>query len=691
LFKASNDERFAEASKHYFTSNNKIDEDHGETSGDDWSDDSLSETDEVNDDIFEQYIPIIRYVGKTECVIADDQLRTEDTNEDRTEDDDDTIGSGVKEIDIPVGEANKKKQYTIAEAWLRKEVHSELRKSKARSKEQYVFVHSVLYCNTCCDHGVVSVSIGDDKYFAACLRDKWFDTEFIIGFTSLLAHDAHLTPPKYSLHSDRVKMIQCPYPKAEIRPRNVITLPSIITHLLLIAHSSDHFAVVRFDLHLRQVFVFDGLNYKIDNWKDHVIHTLRQYALVPLDIQPKCKLTSNSTTSTIGVCVKQLMEIKFGSEAPWKMTNQHFTRQRDGHNCGPIACLKVMEVFGYIDKGQVEVIAKSPSGYRNIVMNQFADLVSKYDNVLFVEMRSKGDDLGNIEVATSVPTERNIMEAIEEASNEVTEIETEQQEEVMKEDAEAEAAMEMKQDDVTEEATTEEQKEAMAMEDDVAATVEEENEAMTENVTEEASEGEDEITQDNICTFLGVNNTSKEEYTANIEDLKRKVAMQKKKKMQEVNAEKAIKQRGDHLVAKGLGTGAVLSLSVDYRTHSHASGLLAIVYRSNVTGAALVCCEHGVITHDGSKKDYWVPSDKFVVIASEHEDCALTSELQELRDDIKRGNYDYTAQPRISYRKYHAQVIGASSPPKRRTCTCKGGCSKRCGCRQKNVECNSSC
>ena len=140
--------------------------------------------------------------------------------------------------------------------------------------------------------------------------------------------------------------------------------------------------------------------------------------------------------------------------------------------------------------------------------------------------------------------------------------------------------------------------------------------------------------------------------------------------------EKAIKQRGDHLVAKGLGTGAVLSLSVDYRTHSHASGLLAIVYRSNATGAALVGCEHGVITHDGSKKDYWVPSDKFVVIAGEHEDCALTPELQELRDDIKRGNCDYTVQPRISYSKYHALVIGVSSPTKRRTCACKGGCSK---------------
>jgi hypothetical protein len=162
----SNDEHFAEASKHYFTSKDQDNED-GETSGDDWSDDSLSETDEVNDDIFEQYVPIIRFVGKTECVFTEDRVRRR--SEDENDDDNDTLGSGVKEIYIPASEANKKKQYTIAEAWLHKEVHSELRKSRARSKEQYDFVHSVLYCNTCCNHGVVSVSIGNDKYFQACL------------------------------------------------------------------------------------------------------------------------------------------------------------------------------------------------------------------------------------------------------------------------------------------------------------------------------------------------------------------------------------------------------------------------------------------------------------------------------------------------------------------------------------------
>ncbi len=167
--------------------------------------------------------------------------------------------------------------------------------------------------------------------------------------------------------------------------------------------------------------------------------------------------------------------------------------------------------------------------------------------------------------------------------------------------------------------------------------------------------------------------------------------MEKKRKMQEVNENKAMKQRGDVLIAKGLGQGAVLSLKVDYRTHSHACGLLVIVYKSNDTGAALVCCQHGVVTHDGSNRDYWVPSDKFKVYAGHDENTVITPPLQEVRDDIMKGVYDYKAKPRISYSKYHVLVISATSPCKKSACSCKNGCTKRCGCRQKNVVCNSAC
>jgi hypothetical protein len=66
----------------------------------------------------------------------------------------------------------------------------------------------------------------------------------------------------------------------------------------------------------------------------------------------------------------------------------------------------------------------------------------------------------------------------------------------------------------------------------------------------------------------------------------------------------------------GVGIGALVSLKVDYRTCCHAQELLAIVYRfQENSGGILVCCEHGIITHDGSSKDYWVSYNKYRVIA----------------------------------------------------------------------------
>ena len=75
--------------------------------------------------------------------------------------------------------------------------------------------------------------------------------------------------------------------------------------------------------------------------------------------------------------------------------------------------------------------------------------------------------------------------------------------------------------------------------------------------------------------------------------------MAKRNHKQQSQAKKAMKQCGRAAQAARAGIGAVVSLKVDYRTHSHAQGLLAIMYEMKEdTGGILVCCEHGVFTHD---------------------------------------------------------------------------------------------
>ncbi len=82
----------------------------------------------------------------------------------------------------------------------------------------------------------------------------------------------------------------------------------------------------------------------------------------------------------------------------------------------------------------------------------------------------------------------------------------------------------------------------------------------------------------------------------------RAIAMTKRNLRQEQLAMKAMRQCRTGVELVGVSPGAVITLKVDYRVHSHAYGLLGIVYQVKDTGGVLVACEHGVIT-DLSQKD----------------------------------------------------------------------------------------
>ena len=170
-------------------------------------------------------------------------------------------------------------------------------------------------------------------------------------------------------------------------------------------------------------------------------------------------------------------------------------------------------------------------------------------------------------------------------------------------------------------------------------------------------------------------------------------AMKKKNTRQRERAMKDTKRCGAAALELGAAPGAVVTLKVDYRTHSHAQGLIAIVYDVKATGGILACCEHGVITHSGAQGNYWVPVDKYKVIARKEEVIPLTRPLQATRDLVLSGNYQPGDYRRIYYSKLHEKSIEATSPPRRQKgCGCKHGiCVKACGCRKKGVSCHSGC
>jgi hypothetical protein len=135
---------------------------------------------------------------------------------------------------------------------------------------------------------------------------------------------------------------------------------------------------------------------------------------------------------------------------------------------------------------------------------------------------------------------------------------------------------------------------------------------ISENKDNESKVSASDILGGQLCGFIDSDNEGIVSAMKGTETERRDDAMAKRNRKQESQAIKAMKQCGRAAQAAGAGIGAVVSLKVDYRTHSHVQGLLAIVYEmKESTGGILVCCEHRVITHDGSRKDYWVPYDKY--------------------------------------------------------------------------------
>jgi hypothetical protein len=171
-------------------------------------------------------------------------------------------------------------------------------------------------------------------------------------------------------------------------------------------------------------------------------------------------------------------------------------------------------------------------------------------------------------------------------------------------------------------------------------------------------------------------------------------AMEKKNCKQEQSAIKAMKVCGQAALESGVGIGALVSLKVDYHTNCHAQRLLAIVYRfQENSGGILVCCEHGIITHDGTSNNYWVPNDNYRVIAQNNTTFPIFNKIQAMRDKVLADYFvDDKITPRISFSKYVDIDRGMTSPVKKaKGCSCKKGCNKGCGCKKKGLRCHSGC
>lgn len=339
----------------------------------------------------------------------------------------------------------------------------------------------------------------------------------------------------------------------------------------------------------------------------------------------------------------------------------YFLTQKDGHNCGPIACLKFMEIYDFIDMDVIEKNrGKNGSSYRQLVYKQHHMCLVYLKDEIIVNARIKKDDIqkecdvlcvckGNIRHNTMTSRVLPCCNAI--------------------------FSDECVTDFLEKYSWCPFCGEECKKNDKVLSTV------------DYHLKIDDELTE-----LLPTNVYKNEEVREN--DAVRKESAEKKRKFQEKQGQKMEKRYKETMKERGsnISFGDVVTVWVDPRVASHARGVVAIVVNSKESGGILACADGGCIVNGKTKKEWWIASDGYELKARKDEPVTLSPTLAEVQRQVIGGIFSWVRHRKCSLADAHKETIGASSPCLRSNCHCKGGkCTKRCGCYRNGRACSSTC
>jgi hypothetical protein len=93
----------------------------------------------------------------------------------------------------------------------------------------------------------------------------------------------------------------------------------------------------------------------IQKWQDHVIHTVKTYGLQSPNASVDCEFREEVKVDKHGRKKRtdMVLEISFDDlnhQQPWRVQNDQSYVQGDDVSCEPIACLKLMKIYGFIEE-----------------------------------------------------------------------------------------------------------------------------------------------------------------------------------------------------------------------------------------------------------------------------------------------------------------------------------------------------
>jgi len=513
------------------------------------------------------------------------------------------------------------------------DLHRALARGRDRTIDDYAqkfkFVYPMLGCEACCYDcsGPAMLSLGD-KIFWDHLSGStcWWLSDTIFTFARLVAHSEH---HPNNLFVDSSHYLQKNSPS--------IKIPSSTSTVVTVARKGGHFAVLELDLEFKTVFVTDGLSRPLESWKQHWEWILSRLAV------PE------------GVKGGDWMTLKCEKGVP---------KQVDGHNCGPLACARLWNIFSL---GGCDVEALYSAGtLRKAVVDELLRLVSCFEKELFQVTKPVIDlpddaegTYENSETCSSclaaVSEENRVLYNCCNSTFHASCIELWVQS--FADSSQVFCPV------CCGECPSNEGREKEEKKDEGLSP---ENKFSSAPNTAAAARA---------LSQLGTERRARRE----LSDTKRKLEQEKQGEMMK-------KLRRDNI---HVNRGDVVSLKVDVRDRAqhNSMGLVGIVLKTaKESGASIIAVEAGVLALRG-RTETCIKCDQFVV----KKNFTICRELREIREKAL-SDPDYMPKGRCTVADAHRKLYGSSTHLGRSKCSCKGGkCRGSCGCMTKKRPCSSLC
>jgi hypothetical protein len=168
----------------------------------------------------------------------------------------------------------------------------------------------------------------------------------------------------------------------------------------------------------RRILIFDGLSRDLLQWTDHIVTVFKKWMLLDLSfdassavIVPDAPGPPFSSRSRRPKPIVNGYSITFPKQfafdnGNWRLERGQLIHQTDGFNCGPIACLKMIDLFDKISFPYPQAFYET-TNIRKIVMNEWNNLAEYCHNPNVPLFYREKHVKGSMQDASSEETDEN--------------------------------------------------------------------------------------------------------------------------------------------------------------------------------------------------------------------------------------------------------------------------------------------